>query len=221
MRWLVLGLTLSLLAILLTCCAARQSTLFPPQPGDQTRIIHVVSHDWHAGIVVRQSDIQQPDWPQLTAFADMDSLEIGWGDRDYYTSPEPGVLLGAQALLFPTASVLHIVGMQSPPEVLFPHSEIIRLELSVAGLRQMINRISESFSRDEHGQVIPLGPGLYGFSRFFASTEQYHMFRTCNTWTAAVLKEAGCPLYATLTVDGLTSQLRKLGEVLQEKSAPQ
>ncbi|WP_136798397.1 DUF2459 domain-containing protein [Desulfosediminicola ganghwensis] len=217
MWWLLVRVTFCLIAVLPACSATGSNTLFPPLPGEPTRIIHVVSHDWHAGIVVQQSDIHQADWPKLAEFAHMDYLEIGWGDRAYYRSPEPGLFLGAQALVFPTTSVLHIVGMNRPPEATFPNSEIIRIELSAVGLAQMIRRIAQSFSRDENGSVISLGPGLYGFSRFFASEEKYHLLMTCNSWTAVVLQAAGCPVNPTLTVDGLLSQLRNLGKVQQKK----
>lgn len=221
MRWLLVRPAFCLIVVLLACCAKGSNTLFPPPPGAPIRTIYVVSHDWHAGIAVRQADIHQPDWPKLAVFAQADYLEIGWGDRAYYTSPEPGLALGAQALLFPTTSVLHIVGFNKPPKAIFPNSEIIKIELSLVGFEQMITRISESFSRDENGSVVSMGPGHYGLSQFFSSEERYHLFMTCNSWTAEVLQAAGCPVTSTLTVDGLISQLRRLGEVQQEQSNQQ
>lgn len=213
MQWLMVRVVLCLIAFLPCGCTNDHHALFPQAMGEQTRTIYVVSHDWHAGIVVRQSDIHQPDWPKLVEFAQVDYLEIGWGDKDYYKSSDPGLFLGVRALLVPTESVLHIVGLGNPSQALHPNSEIISIELSSAGFEQMIQRISMSFSRDWKGSVFSLGPGLYGFSQFYASREKYHLFMTCNAWTAEVLQAAGCPVSSTLTVDGLIFQLRRLDGV--------
>jgi uncharacterized protein (TIGR02117 family) len=214
-------MTKALLFIIVTLvngCAVQSNTLFPPQKDEQTRTIFLVSHGRHAGIVLKRIDIRQSGWPRLHAFSRMDYLEIGWGDRDYYTSPDPGPGLAAKALLLPTSSVLHLVGFQGAPDSYFPYSEIIRLELSVPGFEQMVHHISKSFSRDESGSAIPLGPGNYGFSRFYASEETYYLCKTCNTWTATILQTAGCQVTPALTVDGLMSQVRGFGNVIQEYS---
>jgi len=60
-----------------------------------------------------------------------------------------------------------------------------------------------------------LGLGLYGRSRFYASRERFHLFKTCNVWVATALREAGLPLTPTLTVsaDALMARLRALGRV--------
>lgn len=214
-------MTKALLFIIVTLvngCVVQSNTLFPPQKDEQTRTIFLVSHGRHAGIVLKRIDIRQSGWPRLHAFSRMDYLEIGWGDRDYYTSPDPGPGLAAKALLLPTSSVLHLVGFQGAPDSYFPYSEIIRLELSVPGFEQMVHHISKSFSRDESGSAIPLGPGNYGFSRFYASEETYYLCKTCNTWTATILQTAGCQVTPALTVDGLMSQVRGFGNVIQEYS---
>ncbi|MFW2367741.1 MAG: DUF2459 domain-containing protein [Desulforhopalus sp.] len=202
-------------------CTVQSNTIFPPQTNERTRSIFLVSHGWHAGIVIKRIDIRQTSWPRLQAFTHMDYLEIGWGDRDYYKSSDPGAGLAVKALLLPTSSVLHLVGFRGSPERHFPYSEIIRLELSVPGFEKMIHRISKSFSRDEAGSVVPLGPGNYGFSQFYASEETYHLCKTCNTWTTNILQAAGCPITSASTVNSLMSQVRLWGEVIQEKSEPQ
>lgn len=221
MKWFITQALLFIMVILANGCAVRSSNLFPPEKDADIRTIFLVSHGWHAGIVVQRGDIRQSDWPRLDPFDNMEYLEIGWGDRDYYTSPEPGPGLAAKALLLPSTSVLHVVGFRIPPENYFPYSEIIRIDLSVPGFEQMIHQISKSFMRDESGSAMPLGRGSYGYSQFYASVETYHLCKTCNTWTATMLQVAGCPVNATSTVDGLMAQTRRLGKLLQEESEPQ
>lgn len=216
--WRRLAKALLLIMVTLAIsCSVQSNTQFPPGEYEPKRTIFLVSHGWHAGIVVKRIDIQQSGWPELEEFNHLQYLEIGWGDRGYYTSPDPGPALAARAILLPTSSVLHLVGFSGPPEDYFPQSEVIRIELSVAGFTQLTNHISASFSRDATGSAVPLGTGRYGYSWFYASDETYSSCKTCNSWTANVLQKAGCPIKPTLTVDGLMAQARRFGEVIQQE----
>ena len=215
-RFITSQFLLILIAMALTNgCTVQSNALFPPKNDEPTKTIYLVSHDWHAGIVVKRSDIPDHGWPELHAFAGMKYLEIGWGDNDYYTTPDPGLYVAVKAAFLPTSSVLHLVGLYSSPDKYFPHSEIIRIELSSSGFEQMILHISKSFTRDEAGQAIVLGSGLYGNSRFYASDEIYHLCKTCNTWIAGTLQAAGCPVGFALTVNGLMAQARDFGRMIQ------
>ncbi|MBM9513228.1 DUF2459 domain-containing protein [Desulfogranum marinum] len=220
MRKLLAKVLPFVIVILVNGCAVQPNALFPPQEDEEKKIIFLVNHGWHAGIVVKRSDIMHSDWPKTDVFADMDYVEIGWGDRAYYTSPDPGSGLAAKALLLPTSSVVHLVGFRGQPENYFPYSEIVKLQLSVPGFEKMIRCISKSFSRDKSGSAVALGHGNYGTSQFYASEETYHLFKTCNTWTETILQSAGCPVNSSITVNGLMSQVRRFGEVIQVKSEP-
>jgi uncharacterized protein (TIGR02117 family) len=199
--------------LLATSCGACAA----PGAGERGETIYLVSHGWHAGIVLRRADIPDSVWPAPGDFPDAQYLEVGWGDRDYYQTPDPHMGLILKAALSPTASVLHIVGFSGPVPAYFPYSEIIRIELSSAGFEHLSRTIVESFARDGDGNVTSLGPGLYGNSRFYLSRETYHLFNTCNVWTARVLRAAGLPITpATATrVESLMSQASKFGTVLQ------
>jgi len=56
-----------------------------------------------------------------------------------------------------------------------------------------------------------LGPGLYGRSRFYASRERFHLFKTCNVWVATALREAGLPVTPSINAGALMARLRALG----------
>lgn len=204
-----------LVTALLCGCSMEASTLYPPKISAPTKKVYLINHGWHAGIATQQNHIPKSIWPKLTGFRNLDYLEIGWGDRDYYTSTDPGLAKAVKAVLLPTSSVLHLAGFDGLPELFFPSQEIIEIELSVPGFENMIRFIVDSFARDTAGHVIVLGAGLYGNSRFYASKQTYYLCKTCNIWTANALQAAGCPIGSPITVEGLMSQAGTFGKVRQ------
>lgn len=179
--------------------------------------VYLVSHGWHAGIVLNRQSLADRIAVLKQDFANVDYLEIGWGDRDFYQTPEPNLGHIVQAGLFPSESVLHLVGFNGAVTRYFPHSEIIELKLTPEQLLRLSRHIAASFATDSEGKTASLGSGLYGYSRFYRSTESYHIFNTCNVWTARALKRAGLTTYpsSAITVDDLMGQLRDLGRVVQ------
>ena len=173
--------------------------------------IHVVRHGWHSGIVVRAADVPEDAWLVRREFADAEYLEVGWGDRAYYQAADPSVWLGLRALLWPTAGVLHMVAFSGPLEREFAATEIVALQITQQGLARLIAAVAASHERDAAGRPVRLGPGLYGRSRFYASRQPFHLFATCNVWTAAMLREAGVPLQPLLSPgpEALFAQLRR------------
>ncbi len=81
----------------------------------------------------------------------------------------------------------------------------------------MCRYFAESYAKDDAGKAIPLRPGLYGKSRFYLSRETYHLFNTCNVWTARGLHAAGLPITSawTIQVDSLMSEARTFGTLVQ------
>ena len=89
--------------------------------------------------------------------------------------------------------------------------------MSSADFEHLSRTIVASFARDEAGNAKSVGPGLYGNSRFYLSVETYHLFNTCNVWTAKALRAAGLPITpaTVIWVESLMSQARMLGTVVQ------
>ena len=205
------------LAVSCGACAAPVREAPAPGAGEPSKTIYLVSHGWHAGIVLRRAEIPGSVWPEPNDFPDAQYLEVGWGDMDYYQTPDPHTGLIIKAALLPTASVLHIVGFSGTLPAYFPYSEIIRIELPAAGFEHLTRTIAASFARDAAGNARSLGPGLYGNSRFYLSGESYHLFNTCNVWIARALCAAGLPVTPAraISVESLMSQARKLGMVVQ------
>jgi hypothetical protein len=95
---------------------------------------------------------------------------------------------------------MHIVGFSGDPAQYFPASGIIDFCVRPSGYRRMLAFIAERFKRGPDGQAIPLGPGLYGASRFYRAEGSFHLFNTCNSWTA---RPTGLPVSTrTITSEG-------------------
>jgi len=190
-------------------------------PDAPVKTVYLVSHGWHAGIVIRRADLATGQWPALDQLPRSKFLELGWGDRDYYRTPDPSWAVTLKAALLPTRSVMHVVAFDADVPSYFPRSEIIALPLSKAGFEGLSRHVSASFARDAAGNAMPLGPGLYGASQMYLSTQTYHLFNTCNVWTARALKAAGCPITpaTTLTVERLMARARGFGRLLQPAPA--
>lgn len=208
---------LILLYLVLVACSAPPKGLFPPGQNEPFRSIYLVSHGWHAGIVIKRAEIPEGVWPEHNDFPDAEYLEVGWGDKDYYMTPDPHMGITLKAGLLPTASVLHIVGFSGSVSRYFSRSEITRIDLSYEGFERLCSYIKNSYARDEADMNQILGPGLYGTSRFYLSRETYHAFNTCNVWTARALHNAGCPITpaTTLTVEELMTKVASFGTVIQ------
>ena len=208
-----------LLSLLQFACASPPKGLFPPGPDEPGAAIYLVSHGWHAGIVIKRADIPAGVWPQHNEFPGAEYLEVGWGDKDYYMTPNAGLGITLKAGLLPTPSVLHVVGFNAPVTQFFPRSEIIRVDLSMTGLERLCRYIENSYARDETTPSRPLGPSLYGEGLFYLSRESYHAFNTCNAWTASALREAGCPIrpVTNLRIDTLMKNVAKFGTVIRKK----
>ena len=210
---------LALVSILQMACVTPIEGLFPPAPNEPIKSIYLVSHGWHAGIVVRRADIPEGVWPQANEFPGAEYLEVGWGDMDYYMTPDAGFGTLLKAGLLPTASVLHVVGFSGPVTRYFPGSGVIRIDLSEAGFRRLSDYLGNSYALDQAGQSRPLGPSQYGDGLFYLSRETYHAFNTCNVWTARGLRVAGYPIRpgANLRVDTLMSNAAKFGTVIRAR----
>jgi len=206
--------TALLLLVSLAACAATPMTpaasiKAPPA----ARTLHVVGHGWHTGIVLRAADVPADAWPARADFPDAQYLEIGWGDRAYYQAADPGAWLALKAAFWPAPGVLHVVAFDGAVERYFGAAEVIELDVSEAGLQRLIKHLRASHELDAAGRPVVLGPGLYGRSRFYASRERFHLFKTCNVWVATALREAGLPVTPSINAGALMASLRALGRV--------
>lgn len=209
------------LGALLAACATGRGAEYPPPPRAVATTVYVAAAGWHADIVVPRADIPLDVWPEAADFPDAEYLRIGWGDRDYYPSTEFNAWYGFKALFWPTASVLHVVGFSRPPARQYPGNEIVALELAADEAARLYRFIGTSHERNGAQRAPRLSPSPYGRGWFYPSSGSFHLFRTCNVWTASALRAAGLPVrsFLALTTGSVMAQVRSLGRVIQAGAA--
>ena len=175
---------------------------------DSTRVaIFVVNHGWHTGIIISASDLQKQLPALKERFKGASYLEIGWGDQGFYQAEEITTGITLKAILWPTATVVHVVAF---PENIQDHfSNINSVCVPKNGYVSLVTFLNKSFARDEQNQIMPLEKGIYGDSQFYRGTGSYHLFNTCNKWTAKGLKSAGFDISPSLklTAESITQYL--------------
>jgi uncharacterized protein (TIGR02117 family) len=196
-------------SLAVAACFGPVHDLYPPGSGEATVTVHVVRYGWHSGLVIPRDQIP----PAAARFPTARFLEVGWGDRAFYQSPDAGIVLALEASLASEGSVLHVTGLDRPPAEHFAHAEITPVVLSARGAEALARFVSRAYARDAAGEPIDLGPGLYPGSRFYAATGRYSLLYTCNSWIAEALRTGGCPITPAwaLTGGSLAFQARRCG----------
>ena len=153
--------------------------------------VYVVNHGWHTGFVVSASSILQA-MPELKQrFKHAQYIEFGWGDDEFYQAEEITSGVTLKAIFLPTDSVVHAVLVPLKVDSYFKNSEVEKFCLEDSDLESLIKFISSSFYRDESGNILKLNHGIYGDSQFYKARGDFHIFNTCNKWTAKGLESAG------------------------------
>jgi uncharacterized protein (TIGR02117 family) len=196
----------ALIAVTVLTARSGDPALWPPAAGEPRVEIFVVSHGYHAGLVLPREAMAEAAGGRGHAalgavsqrFAGYRSVEIGWGDEGFYRHvPDAASLtvgLAVRALFRPgNPSVVHVVGLPGHPRQAFPRSDMVRIELSGDGWARMLDALEASFSKGEGAGLEPLGPGLYGPSLFYRGVDTFHVFNVCNHWIARLLLAAGLP----------------------------
>jgi hypothetical protein len=92
-----------------------------------------------------------------------------------------------------------------------PRFTVIQVDLSERGLARLCRNVEQTYALDNTGRPIRLG------KEWYRARGTYSAFRTCNTWVAEGLRQAGCPITPAycLTAGPLLSQVRRFGRVLR------
>ena len=210
------------LIVLFGCVAwfAACTSVSPPadlNQGAPTHTVHVFSNGWHTGIVVARKDLPLARVPEAADFPEAAYLEFGWGDREYYPSPRPTVGMALSAALTPTPAVIHLAGLGGPPQMVDLRVEVVAVRLTTAAFERLVVEIDATFDRPAGGRAKPVAPGLYEDSLFYTAHGRFHLFNTCNTWTAWMLAAAGVDVSpaGVMTAEDLMGRLRDLPNVSQ------
>ena len=84
------------------------------------------------------------------------------------------------------------------------------MALTEGGFLNLVEALAAGFERPAGGRAEAISRGLYPDSRFYNALGEFHLFNTCNTWTARVLRAGGLALSSSgiITADGLMARLR-------------
>lgn len=208
-RWLI-GPALALCALWLATC----ETAPPPSADDdapRTRLIQVASNGWHTAIVVLAPALADTGLlPEAEDFPGAAFFEFGWGDRVYYPAKEKTIGMTLSAALVPTPAVMHMAGLAAAPRDGGSSREVVAVPLTEAGFLNLVEALAAEFERPAGGRAVSVSRGLYPGSRFYNARGEFHLFNTCNTWTARMLRAAGVAISPSgiVTADGLMARLR-------------
>lgn len=190
---------LSLVAVLLfVCslpgCATDGACLDDATPPERIRSIYVVKRGWHTGVAVAAADWPNRSWSVLADFPDSDYLEFGWGDERFYQAETESWWLGIRAALWPTSSVIHVIGVRSPIVENIAADEIVEVRVSADGLQRMAEAIEREFTqRAPAATPVSLGAAPKP-NHFYPARRKFYFPRMCNWWIASRLQEASCPV---------------------------
>jgi uncharacterized protein (TIGR02117 family) len=160
-----------------------------------TETISVVAFGWHTEVGLRADAITGPLAAIEREFPDASYLTFGWGERDYYMAPDPGVmdLLGA---VVPGPAVMLARGLRRSPEETFGSAAVYIVPVSPEGMDHLSRYLWAYLDKDARGELHRTGEGPYPGSAFYAAAGTYDVGNTCNTWTAEALHVAGLPVSA-------------------------
>ncbi len=177
--------------------------------------VYVVQQAWHTGIVLKTSGISPETCPGIEKYKQYTYLDISWGDERYYQHIDPGIGLALRAVLFPTTAVIKYTGIRSSVTRYYKHSNLVQIVLDSTRFNSLCMYISKSFQRDSLNRIIP--STAYGKAEhFYLAKQEYHLFRTCNTWVIAAFEKAGLKInsFFVLTAGQLFRRLKKLEQAV-------
>ncbi len=144
------------------------------------------------------ADWPNRDWSVVASFPQARYLEFGWGDAAYYQAPDPSLGVTIAAVFWPTPTVMEVIPWQVVAEGV-EDSETVALRVSDAELQAIAKSIDDSFVQpiNATGNSYPVAKGR---ALFYDARGKFHMFRTCNRWTAERLQLVGCSVRPRLTM---------------------
>ena len=155
--------------------------------------VYVIDHGIHTGLVIETREILPVLGLQTSLYKDYRFVEIGRGDAGFYQDEEEKLSTTLTALFLSTPAVLHLRGYNRLPYQRYPLSHTLEVRLSNLAMQKLIDAVAASFAMSA-GKAVEVAKGRDERSRFFEANGTYHLFYTCNNWTAEMLQQADYPM---------------------------
>ncbi len=173
---------------LAACSVAPRVTRPADTGGPRTRRVHLVARGWHTDVDLPADRLPPSLLALARDFPGASHFLFGFGERAYWTRPDP-TSMDALAALVPGPGVILATALRVPPEDAFAAEDVVALPVTEDGLRRLAAHLAAELR--EEGQIRRLADGPYPGSRFYATSRRYSAAYTCNTWTADALQVAG------------------------------
>ncbi len=207
---------LLILVLLLTGCANRNLQPYLAHHASYQHQVYVIDHGIHTGLVIDTKQLLSALGLQDSVYSKYRFVEIGRGDAGFYQDEEEKLSTSLSALFLSTPAVLHLRGYNNPPYQRYPQSRTLEVRLSRVALKKLVDAVADSFAMEE-GRAIEVAKGRDERSFFFRAVGNYHLFYTCNNWTAEMIELADYPVshrwafFASSVMMQIESVQRQLG----------
>lgn len=181
-------------------------------------VIYVSSISWHTGIVIPGYALPDSLWQEGKDYSKAPYLEIGWGDKDFFTHPGFNLWYAFKAVFWPTSSALHINPIHRKVEDFYYKTDLVKIELNDDQLYQLCLFLVGEFKLDENHKIIPVAGGFYQDSNFYKGRSSYYFPNNSNVWAARSVKRAGFPIRPIWhqTTGSVLKKVAEFGELVVE-----
>lgn len=175
--------------------------------------LHLYSNGYHSDIGAPAA-LFPAEHPLRRLYPDAQSFLIGWGDERFYQTDGTDWMLGLDALIPPSPSVLHIAYNAGPSSAYLGPNDEIDIAISHDGAAAFVAYLDQALVLDEAGAPVRVASGkVIGRSAFLRSRGSFHLFNVCNQWMARALRAAGIDVNARAAwlAGPLIEQVRQVG----------
>jgi uncharacterized protein (TIGR02117 family) len=188
------------------------------QESNDVHAIYVSSISWHTGIIIPAYALPDSLWHEGHNYSNAPYLEIGWGDKDFFTHPGFNLWYAFKAVFWPTSSAIHINPIHRKVEGFYYNTDVVKIELNDDQLYQLCLYLVGEFKLDKNQKVIPVAEGFYQGSHFYKGSSSYYFPNNSNVWVARAVKRAGFPIRPIWhqTTGSVLKKVAEFGELVVE-----
>ena len=174
--------------------------------------VFVIQQEYHTGISLRTADVNLGAWPECAEFKKHVWVDVGWGDRRFYQSPDYNPLLALKAIAIANPSVMRIEGYTQHPSIYLKGCPTLKIRLSRKQMDRLCTVFHKTYVCSSDGTPKEVNSS-YGY-KFYNAKGSYHLMNTCNTWVARAFTKAGLdvPVFGIVVAKQLFKALEPYSE---------